>query len=142
MSIKIANTQNILESGESSKLKLIKIIDSFPGIRYSDIIRFTGFNNGTLSYHLAMLEKYSVIRKLRLDSSTITRYFSISISSEESIIVGYLKIKSTSQIIKLLLQDRKQSIFTELVRHINKSLPLNCFLEYQATYQRKNIDQN
>ena len=100
--------QNILESGENNKLKLIEIIDSFPGIRYNDLVRLTGFNNGTLSYHLAILEKYSVIRKLRLDnSSNMTRYYLTSVSSEETIIVEYLKIKSTNQIIKLLLQDRK-----------------------------------
>lgn len=50
----------------------------------------------------------------------MTRYYSASVSSEETIIVGYLKIKSTNQIIKLL-QDRKQSTFTEIVQHINKS---------------------
>ena len=100
--------QNALESGESSKLRIIKIIDSFPRIRHNDIVRLTGFNNGTLFYHLAILEKYSVIRKLRLDnSSDMTRYYLTSVSLEETIIVEYLKIKSTSQIIKLLLQDRK-----------------------------------
>lgn len=120
MNIKMATAQNTLEPGMSSRLKLLKIIESFPGIRYNDIIRLTGSNNGSLSHHLAILEKNSLIKILRSDNSNITRFFSISVSSEESIIVGYLKIKSTSQIIKLL-HDRKQSTFTEIVQHINKS---------------------
>lgn len=32
MNIKIATAQNILESGKNSRLKLLKIIDSFPVI--------------------------------------------------------------------------------------------------------------
>jgi hypothetical protein len=57
MNIKIITTQNILEPGMSSRLKLLKIIQSFLGIRYNDLIRTTGFNNGTLSHHLTTLEK-------------------------------------------------------------------------------------
>ncbi len=115
MKMKTPTAQNILESGKNSRLKLHKIIDSFIGIRYNDIVRLTGFNNGTLSHHLAILEKNSGIRKLRIDnSSNMTRYYSSSVSSEETTRVGYRKIKSTNQIIKLL-QDRKQSTFTEIV---------------------------
>lgn len=63
MNIKIITTQNILESGVGSRLKLLKIIQSFLGIRYNDLIRTTGFNNGTLSHHLATLEKNSIIKR-------------------------------------------------------------------------------
>jgi hypothetical protein len=59
MNIKITSTQNRLESGKSSRLKLLKIIDSFQGIRYNDIIQLAGFNNGTLSHHLAMLKEFN-----------------------------------------------------------------------------------
>lgn len=93
MNIKIITTQNILESGVGSRLKLLKIIQSFLGIRYNDLIRTTGFNNGTLSHHLTTLEKNSIIKILRLENSNMTRYFSASIAKEEAIIISFLKIK-------------------------------------------------
>jgi predicted transcriptional regulator len=93
MNIKIITTQNILERGVGSRLKLLKIIQSFPGIRYNDLIRTTGFNNGTLSHHLATLEKNSRIKILRLENSNITRHFSASNTKKEAIIIGFLKIK-------------------------------------------------
>ncbi|HKR74227.1 MAG TPA: winged helix-turn-helix transcriptional regulator, partial [Candidatus Nitrosocosmicus sp.] len=40
---------------------ILKIINSFPGIRYRDILRLTKLNNGTLSHHLSTLEKRSII---------------------------------------------------------------------------------
>ncbi len=120
MNIKIVTTQNILEPGMSSRLKLLKIIQSFPGIRYNDLIRTTGFNNGTLSHHLATLEKNSIIKILRPENSNMTRYFSASITKEKAIIIGFLKIKSTSQIINMLI-DNHQLSFLEIVQSIKKS---------------------
>jgi hypothetical protein len=57
MKIKTPTAQNILESGKNGRLQLHKIVDSFIGIRYNDIVRLTGFNNGTLSHHLAILKR-------------------------------------------------------------------------------------
>ncbi len=120
MNIKIVTPQNILEPGAGSRLKLLKIIQSFPGIRNNDLIRTIGFNNGTLSHHLATLEKNSIIKILRLENSNITRYFSASITKEEAIIIGFLKIKSTSQIINMLI-DSHQLSFLEIIQSIKKS---------------------
>lgn len=101
------------------RLILFKIIAFLPGIRYRDLMRITKFNNGTLSHHLTILEKNSVIRVLRSDNSNITRYYPLSIPSEETLIMGYLKMKTTKKII-IFLHDRYSSTFTEICSHINR----------------------
>lgn len=144
--------QHFLKNDQSNRFKLLNLIQSFPGIRYNDLIRLTGFTNGTLSHHLATLEKNSIIRILRLENSNITRYFSTSISKEEAIIIGFLKIKSTNQIIKLL-KDNHQLSFLEIVHSIKKSpsttswnlkrllevnIVIRCKLDNASIFQLKN----
>jgi predicted transcriptional regulator len=117
---------NILNVRKSEKEKndrkklLLKIINFSPGIRYRELLRITSLNNGTLSHHLATLEKCSTIKIIRSQNSNITRYYPASISNEEAIILGYLKIKTTKEIITKLLE-KKCCTFNELVAHINKA---------------------
>lgn len=104
---------------QNKRLILLKIISLLPGIRYSDLIRITKFNNGTLSHHLTVLERNSVIRVSRADNSNITRYYPTSIPSEETLIMGYLKMRTTKQII-LYLHNNQSSTFPEICSHINR----------------------
>jgi len=100
--------------------KILKIINFFPGIRYRDLIRATSLKNGTLSYHLTVLEKKSNIKVIRTENSNITRYYPASTPSEETIILGFLKIKTTREII-LILDKKKYCTFNEIVTFINRA---------------------
>ena len=99
---------------------LLKIIDLSPGIRYRELLRITNLNNGTLSHHLSTLEKSSIIKVLRSENSNITRYYPSSVPNEETIILGFLKIKTTKELIVKLLE-KKSCTFNELVLHVNKA---------------------
>lgn len=110
-----------LENEKSDKKRLIlKIIDQLPGIRYRELLRLTSLNNGTLSHHLSILERHSSIKVSRPQNSNITRYYPASISADETIILGFLKIKTTKEIIAKLLE-KKSCTFNELVDHINRA---------------------
>ena len=69
---------------------------------------------------LPSLEKCSTIKIMRSKNSNITRYYPASTPTEETIILGYLKIKTTKEIIIKLLE-KKCCTFNELVDHINKA---------------------
>ena len=105
---------------ENKKSFLLKIINISPGIRYRELLRITNLNNGTLSHHLATLEKRSTIKVMRTENSNITRYYPASTPSEETVILGYLKIRTTKEIIIKLIE-RKSCTFSELVAHINRA---------------------
>ncbi len=57
---------------------------------------------------------------MRPKKSNITRYYPASTPAEETIILGYLKIKTTKEIIIKLLE-RKSCTFNKLVVHIDKA---------------------
>lgn len=99
---------------------ILKIINSFPGIRYRDILRLTKLNNGTLSHHLSTLEKRSIIKIGRTENSNITRYYPASTPPDETLILNYLKIKTTKNII-LMLGEVDGASFNEIMSHINKA---------------------
>ncbi|HXS59484.1 MAG TPA: ArsR family transcriptional regulator [Candidatus Sulfopaludibacter sp.] len=144
------NYKNILNVGKSEKEKdgrkklLLKIINFSPGIRYRELLRITSLNNGTLSHHLSTLEKCSTIKIIRLQNSNITRYYPASTSNEEAIILGYLKIKTTKEIIIKLLE-QKRCTFNELVAHINKapsttSWNLKRLLDAEVIIRRRGVE--
>jgi predicted transcriptional regulator len=112
--------ENEAESSRDNRSTILKIINFFPGIRYRDILRITNLNNGTLSHHLSVLEKRSIIKIGRTENSNITRYFPASTPSAETLILNYLKIKTTKNII-LMLTETDGVSFNEIVDHINKA---------------------
>lgn len=99
---------------------LLKIISLAPGIRYRDLLRMTALNNGTLTHHLSTLEKNSIIKVIRSKNSNITRYYPASTPTEETLIHGFLKIKTSKEII-LYLYKNKTRTFTDIVTHIDKA---------------------
>ena len=113
--------ENDVESNGDNRSTILRIINSFPGIRYRDILRITNLNNGTLSHHLSILEKRSIIKIGRTENSNITRYFPASTPSEETLILNYLKIKTTKSIIMMLIDTEDDVSFNEIVKHINKA---------------------
>ena len=112
--------ENDINSNGNNRGKILKIINSVPGIRYRDILRLTNLNNGTLSHHLSILEKSSIIKIGRTENSNITRYFPASTPSDETLILNYMKIKTTKNIIMMLTETDGVS-FNEIVNHINKA---------------------
>jgi predicted transcriptional regulator len=113
--------KNYINSNGNNRGKILKIINSVPGIRYRDILRLTNLNNGTLSYHLSILEKRSIIKIGKTENSNITRYFPASTPSDETLILSYLKIKTTKGIILKLLNTQDGASFNEIVNHIKKA---------------------
>jgi len=113
--------ENEVESNGDNRSTILRIINSFPGIRYRDILRITNLNNGTLSHHLSILEKRSIIKIGRTENSNITRYFPASTPSDETLILNYLKIKTTKSIITMLIGTEDDVSFNEIVKHINKA---------------------
>jgi predicted transcriptional regulator len=109
-----------LAQNNDKRNTILKAINFFPGIRYNDLIRATNLTNGTLSHHLTTLEKRSVIKIIRIKNSNITRYYPASTPSEEILILGYLKIKTTSEIL-LLLSENKYCTFVQIVSSIQKA---------------------
>lgn len=120
MKTNIVMNNKEVESVSSNKGKILRIINSFPGIRYRDILRLTNLNNGTLSHHLSTLEKCSIIKIGRTENSNITRYYPASTPSDETLILNFLKIKTTKNII-LMLQGTEVATFGEIVEHIQKA---------------------
>jgi predicted transcriptional regulator len=140
----ILDLAKLKKDNSDKKMLLLKIIDLLPGIRYRELLRLTNLNNGTLSHHLSSLEKGSTIKVMRPENSNITRYYPASTPTEETIILGYLKIKTTKEIIIKLLE-RKCCTFNELVSHVNKapsttSWNLKRLLDSEVIIRRRGIE--
>ena len=121
---------------------IFNIISHIPGIRYRELIRLTKFNNGTLSYHLLTLEKHLIIKVLRPEKGNITRYYPYLTPIDEALVVGYLRIKTSRQIL-MLLQSKRKASFSEIVLHIKKapsttSWNLKRLLESNIVLKKKN----
>ncbi len=116
----ILDLDKLQKEKNDKKRLLLKIINFSPGIRYRELLRITNLNNGTLSHHLATLEKSSTIKVIRPENSNVTRYYPASTPTDETIILGFLKVKTTKEVITKLLEKRSCT-FNELVAHINKA---------------------
>ena len=99
---------------------LLRYINNMPGIRYRELLRFTGLSNGALAYHLSRLEKASQIRVDREKEKRTTRYYSIDIPTQESDILRQLRNEVSRQIIKLILE-HDLCTFNEIVEHLKKA---------------------
>jgi predicted transcriptional regulator len=103
MSPGIVFNENKPESDRNNRSTILKIINSFPGIRYRDILRITNLNNGTLSHHLSILEKSSIIKNGRTEKSNNKIYKKSYTPTDENLIINYLKIKKNKSIIMILI---------------------------------------
>lgn len=111
---------SVISANGNNRGIILKIINSFPGIRYRDILRLTNLNNGTLSHHLSTLEKCSIIKIGRTENSNITRYYPASTPPDETLILNYLKIRTSKNII-LMLEEVDGATFSEILNHIKKA---------------------
>ena len=93
-------------------------IETFPGLRFYQLKKETGFANGTLQHHVNTL-----IKTKKIDAhydNAIPRYFLHNIQEENKIIIQRLSQNTTSKIIKLLLKKECQT-FSQLVKYTKKS---------------------
>ena len=77
---------------DESKTILLKHINIFPGIRYRELQRASGFANGVLAYHLKILEKSMRIKVIRYRIRKSTRYYPLNTTAEESHFCSFLSI--------------------------------------------------
>jgi predicted transcriptional regulator len=90
-----------------------------PGIRYRELLRATGLANGTLEYHLKMLEKSNTITVERRDGRR-ARYFPIGIPADETQILGYIRNDVARQIVYFILE-HDLCTFREILEHTKKA---------------------
>ena len=99
--------------------KLIQVIEKNPGIKYREIMRFTGLKNGVLSHHLDKLEKSGVVQVVREPRQT--RFYPLIVSETESKIIKNLRRHTTRKIIHTLMINKDGLPFNEIVDCVNKA---------------------
>ena len=101
------------------QLKLLNHVNENPGIRYRELLRLTNCANGTMSYHLAELEKSSKIAVIR--KKNVTRYYPSDMSQQVSNVISYLRNPISRQIISLLVSKDDGCAFDEFTRSITRA---------------------
>jgi predicted transcriptional regulator len=101
-----------------SQSNILKAIGQYPGIRYKELARKTGFANGVLTYHLNILEQFGYVNKFR--HNNIARYYLLSIPSSDLKIISHLRVYSEKDIILFLL-GHDFCTFNEIVEHLRKA---------------------
>jgi predicted transcriptional regulator len=102
-----------------TKTIILKHIGKNPGIRYRELLRATGLTNGTLEYHLKMLEKSNTMTVERRDGRR-ARYFHICIPADETQILGYIRNDVARQIVFFILE-HDLCTFKEILEHTKKA---------------------
>lgn len=102
-----------------TKTIILTHIGKYPGIRYRELLRATGLTNGTLEYHLKMLEKSNSITVERCDGRR-ARYFLICIPADETQILGYIRNDVARQIVFYVL-GHDLCTFKEILGHTKKA---------------------
>ena len=93
-------------------------ITKFPGLRFYELKKETGFANGTLQHHVNSLIK---IKKITAHyDNAIPRYFVPDVDETSKVLIQRLSQNTTSKIIKLLLKKECQT-FSQLVKYSKKS---------------------
>lgn len=102
------------------QLLIMHIIKDNPGIRFCEIKRRSGMNNGVLSYHLQKMESAGRIRVKR--GARQTSYSTLDITKAQ-LKVAYALQRSTPRAILLALADQDGRRFADLARYCKKSPP-------------------
>ena len=99
---------------------IIDFITKNPGIRYRELLRLTGFSNGSLAYHLSVLEEIKAIQVCKQKKCKMTRYYSANTSFKELQIIGCIKQQTAQKIIAFILK-KNLCTFTEILHCIGKA---------------------
>jgi len=115
----ISETSNPIISTINSKALILEQVTKMPGIRYRELLRQTRLANGTLEYHLKMLEKSYKIKVERQEGRR-AQYYPINFSSVEAKIIGYIRNNVARQIVHFILS-HDLCTFAEIVDHAKKA---------------------
>ena len=99
---------------------LAELIQSNPGIQFSELMRQTGMKNGVLSHYARKLEKKGTAIVER--TSRVTRYYPQDFSKEEIFLAKNLRRETPRHIIVVLLRNN-QLTFSEIANKVNRSHP-------------------
>jgi predicted transcriptional regulator len=115
----IYDAPNPLITTVDSKALILEQVTKTPGIRYRELLRQTGLANGTLEYHLKMLEKLYRVKVERHEGRR-ARYYPINFSADETHIIGYVRNNVARQIVYFILRHHLCT-FGEIVDHVKKA---------------------
>ena len=104
---------------DDTKALILVHVGKTPGIRYRELLRLTGLTNGTLEYHLKILERTYKITVRRRDGRR-ARYYPIDIPADESHILEYIRNKVARQIVLFILEN-DLCTFSEILNDIKKA---------------------
>ena len=102
-----------------ARIVILKQIGETPGIRYRELVRSTGLSNGTLEYHLRILERTHKV-KVDISDGKRGRYYPIDILANESNIIGFIRNNVSRQIVTFILE-HELCTFGEILGHIKKA---------------------
>lgn len=98
--------------------KILKIIESNPGIHVRGIINESKFENGVVQYHLRKLEKQS---KIRSDKRTrYKRFYLVDVAEDEFPMIENLRKKSKQNLLFAILSSTDPQ-FADILKKIKKS---------------------
>lgn len=120
----IALTKRKLDSDCASetadtKSIILKYINSVPGIRYSGLLRLTGLHNGTLEYHLKILESTHKVSAFRRDGRR-AGYYPVGIPDDESRILEHTRNQVARKIVLFILEN-DLCTFDSILKNIKKA---------------------
>jgi len=102
-----------------ARIVILKQIGETPGMRYRELVRSTGLSNGTLEYHLRILERTHKV-KVDISDGKRGRYYPIDILANESNIIGFIRNNVSRQIVTFILE-HELCTFGEILEHIKKA---------------------
>jgi predicted transcriptional regulator len=120
----MAQTENSFNSDAGTedvdiKAKILKYIDKFPGIRYRQLLRVSGFTNGRLEYHLKILESTRKVTVFRRDGRR-AGYYPNNIPADESNILEHIRNQVARQIVLFILEN-DLCTFDKILKNIKKA---------------------
>jgi predicted transcriptional regulator len=118
--IKQKQTKNNYNSDAvDTKSKILKYINSVPGIRFRELLRLTGLPNGTLEYQLKILESIHKVTSFRR-SGRRKGYFPIDFPADESHILEHIRNQVARQIVIFILEN-DLCTFDSILKNIKKA---------------------
>jgi predicted transcriptional regulator len=105
-----------------TKSKILEHILRSPGVRYRQLLRFTGLSNSVLSYYLRNLEGSRHIIVNRDNNNRAIGYYPKNIKIKELQIIANLRSNTERRIVQFLLEQQQgQPTFNDIIKHIHKA---------------------
>jgi predicted transcriptional regulator len=100
------------------KSQIVELVQTNPGIQYSELMRMSGMKNGVLSHHTRKLEQKGIISVQR--TPRVTRYYPLGLAKEEIMLITNLRQETPRNILVTLLEEEPLS-FATIVNKIKRS---------------------